>query len=260
MPRRTSYRHGTPNWVELQTPNQEAAKSFYGRLFGWEFEDRPMPQGPTYSMAVKNGGIVAGIASQAPDRAARDVPPRWNTHFAVDDVDASAARVEVAGGRLLTAPFDVADAGRMAFAADPTGVSVGLWQAGKHIGATVVNEPGTFIWSELMTADHDAALPFYEQVLGLTTTTVDLGGSPFTGFTVGEDMIGGIIPPQREGVEHRWIVYFSVAGVEEIARRVEELGGTVVHGPISTPVGPLAALRDPQGGAFSVWAFNGPTK
>jgi predicted enzyme related to lactoylglutathione lyase len=41
MPGRTAYDEGTPNRVELRTPEPEAARSFYGRLFGWSFDDRP---------------------------------------------------------------------------------------------------------------------------------------------------------------------------------------------------------------------------
>jgi predicted enzyme related to lactoylglutathione lyase len=58
MPRHTSYRQGTPNWVDLRTPEPEAAKSFYGRLFGWTFDDRTTPRG---AWAVKNDGLVAGF-------------------------------------------------------------------------------------------------------------------------------------------------------------------------------------------------------
>ena len=111
-----------------------------------------------------------------------------------------------------------------------------------------------------MTAGRDTALPFYQRVAGLTARTVDLDGSPFTGFVAGEQMIGGIIPPQREGAVHRWIVYFAVTDAAEAAERAGELGGTVVRGPVVTPVGPVAALLDPQGGAFSVWEFSGTTK
>ena len=35
MPTRDSYAQGTPNWVDLQTTDQTAAKAFYGGLFGW---------------------------------------------------------------------------------------------------------------------------------------------------------------------------------------------------------------------------------
>lgn len=35
MPKRSEYRQGTPNWVDLQTTDQSAAKKFYTSLFGW---------------------------------------------------------------------------------------------------------------------------------------------------------------------------------------------------------------------------------
>ncbi|MFF5019887.1 VOC family protein [Streptomyces sp. NPDC001165] len=259
MPRRTSYRHGAPNWVDLHTTDLDAAKSYYGRLFGWTFNDVPTAQGPAYSLCTMNGGVVAGIAAQPPETAAQSRQSTWRTYLAVDDVDAAAAKVEAAGGNLLVPPLDATEAGRTAFASDPTGVTVGLWQAKARIGATIVNEPGAYTWSELMTDDRDTALAFYKDVFGLTAKTVDMAGSPFTGLIVGEDMVGGIIPPQREGVEHRWIAYFAVANAYESAERAERLGGMVVHGPLDTPVGPLAALRDPQGAAFSIWAFNTPS-
>ena len=55
MPQRSSYHEGTPNWVDLQTSDVDAAKAFYTRLFGWSFDDQPMPQGGAYSMAVVVG-------------------------------------------------------------------------------------------------------------------------------------------------------------------------------------------------------------
>ena len=91
MPGRTAYDEGTPNWVELRTPEPEAARSFYGRLFGWTFGERPEAR------AVKNGGFVAAIASGP------DAPATWNTYLNVADVDAAAARVEQGGGTLLDA-------------------------------------------------------------------------------------------------------------------------------------------------------------
>lgn len=249
MPQRTSYRQGIPNWVDLQTPDQAAAKTFYGALFGWEFDDQRTPDGTVYSMATKSGGVVAAIAPQPRP----GVPPMWNTYLAVDDVDAAAARVEAAGGKLPMPPFDVMDAGRMCFATDPSGAAVGLWQAKEHIGATIVNEPGTVIWNELVT-DNEAALPFYDQVFGTSWAPLDLGGeSPYVGLVVGEDRIAGTIKPPMAGIPNHWHVYFAVVDAAEAAKRVTTLGGTVLNGPFGTPIGPMAQLRDPQGGMFSIF-------
>ena len=120
MPERTSYTQGTPNWVDLQASDQDAAKAFYAGLFGWTYDDQPMPDGQVYSMAMLGGHTVAAIAPQPP-MAEAGVPPMWNTYMAVDSVDEATAKAEAAGGKVAMAPFDVMDAGRMSFVMDPSG-------------------------------------------------------------------------------------------------------------------------------------------
>src|SRR5712691_4365665 len=251
MPTRTSYAQGTPNWVDLQTSDQDAAKAFYAGLFGWTYDDQPMPQGPVYSMAMLGGHPVAAIAAQSPELAAAGAPPMWNTYLAVDSVDEAAAKVEAAGGKVGMAPFDVMDAGRMAFVLDPSGAAVALWQANQHIGAGLVNEPGTVTWNELITSD-PAAAKFYEQVLGLTTATMDMGTGAYTLFEADGKQVGGTTAPQMPGVPNHWHVYFAVADADAAAATAAETGGTVVVAPFDSPVGRIAVIGDPQGAVFSI--------
>jgi predicted enzyme related to lactoylglutathione lyase len=251
MPTRTSYAQGTPNWVDIQTTDQAAAKAFYAGLFGWTYDDQPMPQGPVYSMATLGGHLVAAIAPQSPELAAAGAPPMWNTYLAVDSVDDAVGRVEAAGGKVAMAPFDVMDSGRMAFVLDPAGAAVALWQANQHIGATLVNEPGTVIWNELITTD-PGVVTFYADVLGVTTSTMDMGAGAYTLFEVGGEMVGGTTAPQMPGVPNHWHVYFAVADADATVAMVAELGGAVVVEPFDTPVGRMAVASDPQGAVFSI--------
>jgi predicted enzyme related to lactoylglutathione lyase len=251
MPVRTSYAQGTPNWVDLQTTDQPAAKAFYAGLFGWTYDDQPMGEGAVYSMAKLGDENVAAIAPQSPEMAAAGAPPMWNTYLAVDSVDDAVAKVEAAGGQVAMQPFDVMDAGRMAFVMDPSGAAVAFWQANQHIGAGLVNEAGTVTWNELITSD-PSVTEFYEQVLGLTTSTMDMGQGPYTLFEVGGQMVGGTTPPQMEGVPNHWHVYFEVADADATVAKVTELGGSVLAEPFDSPVGRIATVRDPQGTAFSI--------
>ena len=255
MPERTSYTQGTPNWVDLPTSDQAAAKAFYAGLFGWTYDDQPMGaegEGQVYSMAVLNGHQVAAISPQPAEMAAADAPPMWNTYLAVDSADEATAKVEAAGGKVAMAPFDVMDAGRMSFVMDPSGAPVALWQAGQHIGATLVNEPGTLNWNELVTSD-PGATRFYADVFGLTTETMDMGDAgPYTVFKAGDAMVGGSMAPQMPGVPNHWLVYFGTDDADATAARAAELGGSVVVPPFDIPVGRIAVLSDPQGAMFSV--------
>jgi uncharacterized protein len=251
MPARTSYTQGTPNWVDLQTIDQDAARAFYSGLFGWTYDDQPMPAGPVYSMAMLGEHAVAAIAPLAPEMAAAGAPPMWNTYLAVDSVDDVVAQVEAAGGKVVMAPFDIMDAGRMAFVTDPSGAPVALWQANQHIGATLVNEPGTVTWNELITSD-PAAVAFYRNVVGLTTSKMDMGAGEYTLFESAGQMVGGTTPPQMPGVPSHWHVYFGVADADATAAKATELGGSVLVPPFDTPVGRMAVIADPQGAVFSI--------
>ena len=50
-----------------------------------------------------------------------DHPAFWNVYLAADDVDAAAAKVAEAGGKVEAGPFDVMEHGRMVAIQDPTG-------------------------------------------------------------------------------------------------------------------------------------------
>jgi predicted enzyme related to lactoylglutathione lyase len=260
MPKRTSYAQGTPSWVDLQTSDPESAKSFYGELFGWTFEDQPMPVGLPYSMALKDGALVAAIAPMAEPLATQGIPPFWNTYITVEDVDARTAAAEVAGGQVLMQPFDIMDAGRMSTVADPTGATVNFWQPKSHFGATLVNEPGALIWNELLTDKPEAAYAFYGEVLGLVAEASDLGDMPYTVLKVGDDMVAGSMLPPMEAVPNHWHVYFAVAAMAPALEKARQLGAAVLNGPIPTPIGPMATLRDPQGAIVSLFEPSGPSK
>ena len=254
MAKRTEYAQGTPNWVDLQTTDQSAAKEFYASLFGWSYDDAPMPgDGGVYSMATLNGEVVAAIAPM-PAGAPEGMAPMWNTYIAVDDVDAAVDKVGPAGGQVLIPAFDIGDAGRMAFVADPTGAPVALWQANQHIGATLVNEPGALMWDELITDNADAALAFYEAVVGLTYSTVEMApGQNYTVLKAGGNDVGGCMAPPMPDVRNHWHVYFAVEDADATAAKAAAKGGQVVVEPFDIPsVGRSAVLTDPQGAMFSV--------
>jgi len=257
MPTRDSYAQGTPNWVDLQTTDQAAAKAFYGGVFGWSYDDQPMEGDAVYSLAKLGDENVAAIAPQSPELAAAGAPPMWNTYLAVDSADEAAAKVGPAGGTVAMEPFDVMDAGRMAFVLDPSGAPVAFWQAGRHIGATLVNEPGTVVWNELIT-DNPAVVSFYERVLGVTTATAEMGEGKYTMFQVAGREVGGTTPPMMEGVPNHWHVYFAVADADASAAKITELGGSVMVPPFDTPIGKMAVVTDPQGAVFSLFQASAP--
>jgi predicted enzyme related to lactoylglutathione lyase len=248
MPERTKYEPGTPSWVDIQTSDQVGAKAFYTALFGWEYDDQPVGGDAVYSMAKKNGKDVAAIAPLPME----GVPPHWNTYVTVTDVDATVAQVPGAGGSAMGEPFDVMDAGRMAVVSDPTGAMLCLWQPKNHIGAYLVNEPGSFSWAELMTPDVDAALAFYEKVFGWKGNKVDMPGMEYTEIKLNDRSIGGAMKPPMEGMPAAWAVYFAVDDADQAAATTTAMGGSVIQQPTDIPPGRFAVLVDPAGAFFNV--------
>lgn len=255
MARLEKYDQGTPSWVELVTSDQGAAQQFYGPLFGWAFNDYDMGEAGHYYIGTVQGDDVAGLAGPMPGM--EDHPAFWGVYLAVDDVDATTARVEAAGGKVDAGPFDVNDNGRMAALQDPTGARVNLWQANKTIGTVRANEPGTPIWNECVTPDVPAAVAFYSEVLGMSSEESDMGdmGTYTVLHNAAGRQIGGAMNPPMEGVPPHWNVYFNVEDVDATTAQAQSLGGTVVAPAFDVPgVGRMAVLADPQGAMFSLMA------
>jgi predicted enzyme related to lactoylglutathione lyase len=253
MSERTSYEPGTPSWVDVSSPDLEGSKGFYAGLFGWEAQDAgPVEETGGYAMFKLKGRNVAGLAPIQDESQ----PPVWSAYVATDDADAAAARVTEAGGTILFGPMDITDAGREAFFAHPAGGTIGVWQAGSHTGAELVNEPGTLNWNELQTRDVEGAKAFYSAVFGWRPDDQDFGGMTYTVFNVGDKGIAGAMrtPSQvPDEVPAFWLAYFSVADCDASVAKVQELGGSVLGAVHELPgVGRFAVVADPYGATFGV--------
>ena len=80
---------GVPCWIDIEQPDLERTKAFYGSLFGWSFEVRTPPQVPTqYAYARLDGLIVGGVGGppSSPDAGTSG----WTTYVAVASADDSA--------------------------------------------------------------------------------------------------------------------------------------------------------------------------
>ena len=140
MGTRTSYAPGTFCWVDLSTPDVEAAKAFYAGLLGWQIEDRPGPHG-SYSMALVGGEPVAAILPQATWESERGIPPHWNNYVSVEDAAATQARAAEAGAELFGEAFDVGEEGRIGVFRDPTGAHRLPLAAGRHSAPAASTSP-----------------------------------------------------------------------------------------------------------------------
>lgn len=254
MPRVERHEAGTFCWSELATSDAGAAKRFYTDLFGWKADDTPMGEGMVYTTLLKGEGQVGGLYQLGAEEAGRGVPPHWNSYVSVASADETASKAKSAGGTVLAEPFDVMDLGRMSVLQDPTGAVVGIWQPGRHVGTTVVEEVDAPCWYECQTKDPAAAARFYGSVFGWTTKQ-DPATSQYTELYLGQRVVGGMMPiaPEWGPVPSHWMVYFSVADCDATVEKAGKKGGSI-HKPCAQieEVGRFAILADPQGAGFSV--------
>ncbi|WP_327145636.1 VOC family protein [Nocardia sp. NBC_01327] len=254
MPNMSSYAPGVPNWVDLATTDIDAAKNFYGDLFGWQPNVSPDPQYGGYTMFTlpgeAGGEVAAAMTIMNPAQ-----PPAWTAYVNVLDADATAKAVQAAGGQLFMEPMDVPEQGRMVVFADTQGAVIAGWQPYGFKGAGVVNEPNSWCWSELNCRNIEPAKAFYAEVFGWESSTAAFGSTTYTEFKVGGNSIAGMMqmdenwPPD---VPSHWINYFAVSDADAIAAKTAELGGTVAVPPTDMTIGRFAILSDPQGANFAI--------
>lgn len=254
--------HGTMSWVDLQTPDLDAARKFYGALLGWSFVGGDDKDLGFYTTAMLNGRKVAGMAKLGKESP---FPPAWSVYFAADSADDVAAKVTAAGGQVIAAPMDIPDQGRMAYFTDATGAYFGVWQNGKHKGAEVLDDVGTMAWHETYSRDAAKARAFYAEVFGLTVKTLDAPGIEYWTLhrTIdGKDQtVGGVMQMGAQfpaDLPSRWNTYFAVTDADVAAKQVVEAGGKVIAPPFDTPYGRMLVATDPFGAQLCLIKTKGP--
>lgn len=112
---------GAFTWAELTTTDQAGAAEFYEKLFGMTSQTDEMP-GLGEMTFLKIDGEDVASAMPPPMEG---IPNSWGVYFAVDDTDATCARIEELGGQVLAEPFDIPP-GRCAPVTDPSGAAFSI--------------------------------------------------------------------------------------------------------------------------------------
>jgi uncharacterized protein len=118
--------HGAFSWCELMTPDTNAAKEFYQRIFGWKLKDAPMPGGKTYTIIQAGGKQIGGIFSTDDAYGEQTPTPHWGTYVTVDNVDRSIEIAVSLGAKIIVPPIDIPGMGRFAVFADPQGAVLSI--------------------------------------------------------------------------------------------------------------------------------------
>lgn len=248
--RNTPWPAGTPNWVDLAADDPAAAANFYADLFGWNCEHRSSTD---YFVCSLHGEDVGGIGPKQP--GTEQLPSRWTTYLATEQIERTLDVVRAEGGRELVAPQDIAVQGRMAIAADPNGAIFGLWQAADHVGSERRSTPGSLVWSEALSRDHETARKFYLAVFDYRTEEVGGYDTQYTALYAADRPVAGtgeLRPEMPPETPPHWLPYFATAAVDTTVAQTLKRGGTLTGDLLDTDFGRMAVLADSEGARFAV--------
>jgi uncharacterized protein len=100
------------------------ARQFYETVFGWSFQ----PWGPPGFYQVRDAGKGFRGALQGRREVAGRTMPGMEITFGVEDIEATAAAIEAAGGQVIMPPFHIEGVGRLIFFQDTEGNIAGAMQ------------------------------------------------------------------------------------------------------------------------------------
>ncbi|MEO7365970.1 MAG: VOC family protein [Sphingomicrobium sp.] len=257
--------HGSYIWYELLTADPVAAKAFYDAVVGWNIEAQPSGEMDYRMITRADGGNAGGVMRLTDEMRDHGARPTWLGYVAVDDVDASVASIEQAGGKALMPAFDIPDIGRIAMVTDPQGAPFYVMRAAPPAGnenkvsdVFSPTEEQRVGWNELSTSDAPAALDFYTTHFGWEKgDAMPMGDKGDYRFINHHGQMLGAIFPTAAGAKTdeptHWRYYFRVPSIAAAKSAAEQGGGTIVHGPMEVPGGDHILIgTDPQGAEFAL--------
>jgi len=232
-------------WHDLVTPDLEKSKTFYGELFGWQFEE--LSSG--YLLARNEGRPVAGLARLD----ATQYTSHWLPLVSVTDIAQGQETTRAAGGKVVLKAFELRGRGQVAVLKDPQGAAFGVLQSSHGDPEDRVPGLNTWMWNEIWTDDVVGAAGYYGTLFGYEQGAARIGKVTYDYLRRdGKPRVGLLTKPDPE-IGNTWLCYLRVADVAAVTEKARALGGTVLMAPNSqVRNGSVAILADPNGAGFVV--------
>ncbi len=240
-------------WHELLCPDLEAAKGFYGELFGWK--TRGMDMGPmgTYTLISAGDRDIGGIVEQKGASL-------WLPYLSHGDVDAAVRTAAALGANVISPASTIPTVGRMATLQHAVGGTFAAFCPEKPAAESEAPPAlGSFCWNELLTQELAAAVALVRGVFGVESSTRSMGPlGDYTLFQAGERELGGCMKAMDPRAPSAWLGYVLVADLEVSHKKAQKLGAKELVGVTSIPdMGRFTVVSDRQGAMMGLFQGGG---
>ncbi len=238
------------------TSDPKGAGDFYTGLIDWG--TRSWDDGDqNHTLWTNRDTPFGGVVELSEEARAAGAPAHWLAYVAVEDIRGTIARAGELGASVLHGPNDIPGVGSWAVLTDPQGALFSIYQsAGEPPAEAGAPEIGGFSWHELATSDSRGAFTFYNELFGWKPgEAMDMGEAGiYQLYGTGGEPLGGMFDkPNEMPGPPMWLYYVKVGDVNQVVKKVAELGGQVINGPMEVPGGDLIAqCLDPQGALFAI--------
>lgn len=118
-------KHGDFTHIEIPADDTDRAKSFYGGLFGWDFQEMPGFEGyHLFTTAAGQEGVGGAIGERG-----KSAPQQLRNYIHVDSIEATLPKVSELGGSVVEGKSEVPGQGWYAVFRDPEGNELALWES-----------------------------------------------------------------------------------------------------------------------------------
>lgn len=107
--------------IEFSSNDPKASGKFYADLFDWKIDDNEEMQYVSFETEPNRGGGFNNTSEEMTNRG--DILPYVGT----DDIEASLARAEELGGKIVMPKTEIPTVGWFGIFSDPTGNNIGVY-------------------------------------------------------------------------------------------------------------------------------------
>ncbi len=231
-------------WHDLITPNLSQSKTFYGSVFGWQFEQF----NDSYTLAKLDNKLIAGMAQL--DNAQN--ASHWLSLISSEDIDAVSKKTIAAGGKILISSTQITGRGTIAVLEDPQGAVFSLIN-------TVNGDPkiehieNSWFWQEVWSDTPELSKAFYQSLGNYTVEEKVFNNFHYDYLALkGTPAIGFVKKPDPH-IGNTWVNYINVADLDATLLKVTAAGGVILMPPNKqVKNGTVAIIRDPVGAGLVI--------